>query len=92
MFEKLMKPGGYLLLMEITGDWLKCRVPMSCLPGWWLGHDEGRTHGATISEEQWHELLLGTGFSGIDRVERDVAGTMPHSMSTILTQGNGRRC
>ncbi|KAL1610860.1 Type I Iterative PKS [Paraconiothyrium brasiliense] len=84
--RKLLKPGGFLLLMEITGGWLRNRLPVSCLPGWWLGADDDRPHGATRTEEQWEELLLDAGFSGLDRVERDAVAGMPHSMSTILSQ------
>ncbi|POS72095.1 hypothetical protein DHEL01_v209506 [Diaporthe helianthi] len=41
----LLKTGGYLVLMEITGDSLAAiyRYTMGALPGWWLGVESWTT-------------------------------------------------
>ncbi|KAL4971438.1 polyketide synthase [Aspergillus desertorum] len=51
--RQLLKPGGYLLLLEITSDTLRPQFVMSGLPGWWLGRDDGRPWHPTITEAQW---------------------------------------
>ncbi|EPE30946.1 Acetyl-CoA synthetase-like protein [Glarea lozoyensis ATCC 20868] len=84
--RRLLRPGGYLVLMEITGQNLRNQFIMSALPGWWLGVDDGRPHAPTISEVQWDSLLRETGFSGIDVVKRDREATFRHSNSVMVTQ------
>lgn len=67
--RKLLKPGGYLLVGEANNSIQPGSLPgviFGTLPGWWLGHDDGRVLSPLISPEQWDRLLRSTGFSGID--------------------------
>jgi acyl transferase domain-containing protein len=89
--RKLLKPGGYLLLLETTGRWLRSQFVMCGLPGWWLGRDDGRPYTPTITEAQWDALLESTGFSGIDIVKRDSGSSLPHSISVMLSQAVDER-
>ncbi|KAL0937412.1 polyketide synthase/peptide synthetase [Colletotrichum truncatum] len=67
--RRLLKPGGYLLIAEVTcADVVRVRFPFSALPGWWRGHDDGRPLTATINTTEWHQRLCRAGFSGIDTV------------------------
>ena len=84
--RSLLKPGGYLLLVEVTGDFLRMPFLMGGLPGWWLGVDEGRWLGPGISPMQWDELLLATGFSNIDNIVHDMPNFVRHSCSIIISQ------
>ncbi|KAL7952857.1 putative PKS-NRPS protein [Trichoderma compactum] len=52
--RRLLKPGGQLLLLEVTSEIVR----------WWLGGDDGRRYGPTITRDQWDSLLKDTGFSG----------------------------
>lgn len=63
----LLKPGGYLILFEIIGNNVM-RIPMVMggLPGWWIGHEDGRKYAPTIELEEWDTILRRTGFSGVD--------------------------
>lgn len=67
--RRLLKPGGYLLIAEVTcADVVRVRFPFSALPGWFRGHDDGRPLTATIDTTEWHQRLCRTGFSGVDTV------------------------
>ncbi|KAG9237502.1 reducing type I polyketide synthase 11 [Amylocarpus encephaloides] len=68
--RSLLKPGGYLVLVEGSEDTLRSGFMMSGLPGWWVG-GEDRKWGPMISPENWEVLLKDTGFSGIDTLVRD---------------------
>lgn len=84
--RKLLKPGGYLLMCEITThDVLRVRLPFSCLAGWWLGREDGRPLSATIDTIEWNTRLLRTGFSGVDAIS-DEASTLVLASNVILSQ------
>ncbi|KAL5362627.1 hypothetical protein BJX96DRAFT_177333 [Aspergillus floccosus] len=83
----LLKPGGYLVLMEITGPHvLRTQFIMGGLPGWWYGVDDGRVLSPAISVEQWNQLLLDTGFSGLDCLRLDMLDEDKHSFSLMVSQ------
>ncbi|UKZ48078.1 putative Hybrid PKS-NRPS biosynthetic cluster [Trichoderma virens] len=84
--RKLLKPGGYLVMVEVTGVQLHMMLLMGGLPGWWLGVDEGRTGGPGITLTQWDELLRGTGFTGADKYVTDLPDAASHAASVIITQ------
>ena len=65
--RRLLKPGGNLLLLEVTNnEALRNGLPMGGLLGWWVGADSGRPWGPTLSLTEWDSLLRKTGFSGVD--------------------------
>ena len=64
--RQLLRPGGRLMLLEITRDFLPTQLVMSTLPGWFLGIEDGRVWAPTVSVERWDELLKANGFSGVD--------------------------
>ncbi|KAH7310210.1 putative hybrid NRPS/PKS enzyme [Rhexocercosporidium sp. MPI-PUGE-AT-0058] len=70
--RRLLKPGGYLVLLEIvechpngTGP-IREGVVMGALPGWWIGKDDGRRYAPTVSLTRWNSELKKSGFAGID--------------------------
>ncbi|KAL8701231.1 MAG: hypothetical protein Q9224_000596 [Gallowayella concinna] len=84
--RRLLKPGGYLLLQEITNiDVLRVGFAMSGLPGWWLGREDGRRYSPCVTSAEWHSLLLETGFSGIDTITPEV-DILPRPLSIITAQ------
>ena len=70
--RSLLKPGGYLVLIEGSGETLRSGFMMSGLPGWWVG-DEDRRWGPMQNPEQWQTRLLEHGFSGIEQIQKDSA-------------------
>ncbi|PWY83904.1 polyketide synthase [Aspergillus sclerotioniger CBS 115572] len=89
--RQLLKPGGYLLLLEITSNTLRPQFVMSGLPGWWLGRADGRPCHPTITEAQWNVLLEESGFSGIDTVCRDFDDPDKYMCSVMSTQAVDHR-
>lgn len=90
--RRLVRPGGYLLLLEITdNDPLRFGFIFGGLPGWWLGGDSGdmsnggddRVFSPCVPVEKWDAVMRGAGFSGVDVVT-------PHHafgpLSVILSQ------
>jgi hybrid polyketide synthase / nonribosomal peptide synthetase ACE1 len=81
-----LKPGGYLIILEITNnDVIRVGFSMSGLPGWWLGQEDGRELSPCISTAEWHRLLLGSGFSGVDSHTPEV-DIVPRPMTVIVSQ------
>lgn len=73
--RQLLKPGGYLMLLEITNnDPIRCSTIMGGLPGWWLGVDDGRKYAPTATPGEWHSALRKAGFGGIDAITPNIDG------------------
>ncbi|TLD04871.1 uncharacterized protein PgNI_10061 [Pyricularia grisea] len=65
--HRLLKPGGYLVLLEMTSnDTLRLGLTMGGLEGWWLGAETGRPWSPCVSTREWHALLKATGFTGVE--------------------------
>lgn len=84
--RKLLKPGGKLVLMELTEpENIRTGFIFGLLPGWWLGTESFRQQSPCISEERWNEMLLNNGFSGNDLVFRDHRTEECHLWSIIIS-------
>jgi acyl transferase domain-containing protein/NADPH:quinone reductase-like Zn-dependent oxidoreductase/ubiquinone/menaquinone biosynthesis C-methylase UbiE len=70
--RKLLRPGGRLILLEMTNRLLAASVIFGTLPGWWNASEEWRTEGPLLTEAQWEETLRSTGFSGLQVSSPDV--------------------
>ncbi|KAE8353621.1 hypothetical protein BDV28DRAFT_164846 [Aspergillus coremiiformis] len=82
--RKLLKPGGKLIMNEITNPTRSAYV-FGLLEGWWLGHESYRWLSPCVDESQWHDHLLQTGFSGCDLVFSDFEEPTCHENSIIIT-------
>lgn len=87
--RRLVKPGGHLVLLEITtNDPLRFGFIFGPLPGWWLGGEDGRVHSPCVDVEWWDRVMKRNGFSGADIVT-------PHHtlgpLSVIMTQAVDNR-
>ncbi|KAK8914934.1 Fusarin C synthetase [Metarhizium anisopliae] len=89
--RRLLKPGGFLLLLEVTSDIVRVKMMMSGLSGWWLGGDDGRRHGPTITVPEWDTLLRSTGFSGVDNTFNDFGHSSKYMTSVMLSQAVDER-
>ncbi|OQD63284.1 hypothetical protein PENPOL_c010G08089 [Penicillium polonicum] len=85
--RSLLKPGGFLLLIEITGiEIMRVGFIMGGLPGWWLGAKEGRRFHPGLTTEEWDRTLQDTGYSGVDLVFHDLPDSDKHCMSLMVSQ------
>lgn len=83
--RKLLKPGGFLVVAELTStDLLFSGMTVGTLPGWWIGVDTGRLWGPLLTLPQWDETLRKVGFGSIDTVTPDISASLP--MSVFVAQ------
>lgn len=65
--RRLLKPGGYLILLELTDpNVMRFGLILGGLPGWWQGHQEGRVLSPCVSVDRWSKLMSNSGLSGVD--------------------------
>ena len=84
--RSLLKPGGYLLLLEVTNlDQTRLGFIFGSLPGWWLGADDGRVLSPCVDVETWSDLLVKTGFSGALTTTPD-PDPLPFPASVIVAE------
>lgn len=71
----LLKPGsGKLAIVEAMPEGCDAVfLPYAVLPGWWLTEDDWRRpgDGPLMSQDTWDQLLVDTGFSGVDGAIKD---------------------
>ncbi|PSN67734.1 hypothetical protein BS50DRAFT_620227 [Corynespora cassiicola Philippines] len=84
--RKLLKPGGYLFLLEMTGEVLRIGFMMCGMQGWWLGEHDGRPYSPKQSVEEWNVRLKNMGFSGVDHAIRDNPIWEKHTFSLMTSQ------
>jgi len=84
--RSLLRPGGFLIGVEVTGNMLRETGLMAGLEGWWMGIDDGRFPLPGISVQAWDKLLSANGFSGIDSVNYDCPVTSKHNCSVFVTR------
>ncbi|POS75592.1 polyketide synthase/peptide synthetase [Diaporthe helianthi] len=62
----LLRPGGYLVLFEITNlTTIRFGVYYCGTPGWWVGVDSGQPWGPAITLPKWDFFLKASGFTGV---------------------------
>ncbi|TAQ90890.1 hypothetical protein B7494_g783 [Chlorociboria aeruginascens] len=84
--RKLLKPGGKLVLFEITQpNKLRAGFVFGLLPGWWLGIEQHRLWNPCVTKGEWNEALLRTGFSGSELIFDDYEDPLCHEMSIIIS-------
>lgn len=97
--RELLKPGGKLILGEITQpELLRNGFAFGTLPGWWLGTEPEREWSPCLSETQWNKFLAVNGFSGVDIGLSDFDDDTCHEHSILIStavedvhcNGNGR--
>ncbi|KAI8628964.1 hybrid PKS-NRPS PsoA [Xylariaceae sp. FL1651] len=89
--RKLVRPGGRIMLLEVTSETLRVQYIFGTLPGWWLGRDDGRVNHPTVTEAQWNTILRESGFSGVDYSCRDFDDSSKYTFSVMTSQAIDNR-
>lgn len=82
--RKLLKPGGKLVVVELTRERFTTSTIFGTLPGWFAGEEEDRVRGPTLTEPQWDTLLGRTGFNGLDLAVSDTRFETHHQGSMMV--------
>ncbi|KAF1829663.1 hypothetical protein BDW02DRAFT_138335 [Decorospora gaudefroyi] len=80
----LVRPGGKLILLEMTHRLLAASVIFGTLPGWWNASEEWRTGGPLLTEIQWEDVLRATGFSGLQASSPDVSDPLEEGTRLMI--------
>ncbi|KAK4675878.1 putative Hybrid PKS-NRPS biosynthetic cluster [Podospora pseudoanserina] len=85
--RQLLKPGGYLMLLELTDNGpIRCGNIMGGLPGWWIGAEiDGRRYAPTITPAEWNMYLRKAGFAGVDACTPKI-NVLPWPFSIMAAQ------
>ncbi|KAI3394363.1 hypothetical protein diail_2874 [Diaporthe ilicicola] len=81
----LLKPGGKLVLSEVTIKRIFSGFIMGPLPGWWLGEADGRKGGPLMDVQEWEVALRKADFSGVDMDVRGDRETSNEPVSLIVS-------
>lgn len=73
--RQLLKPGGYVVLLEpTTSDPIRLTTMMGGLPTWWRGLDNIHKYIPTMTPGLWHSVLRNAEFGGIDTITPKIEG------------------
>ena len=83
--NRLLKPGGMLLMTEIHTMVRAITYIFGNFSGWWLGDQDGREDSPYVSPERWDHDLRAAGYDGIDTIVCDDEAPY-NSYATILAK------
>jgi SAM-dependent methyltransferase len=82
--RKLLKPGGTLILHELTNTALvRTGFAIGLVPGWWLSEEPHRAWGPLMSASDWEVHLKRSGYTGVDLCFEDYPYE-PNRINSIL--------
>ncbi|KAF7860820.1 hypothetical protein EAF04_008338 [Stromatinia cepivora] len=86
--RNLLKPGGKIVMIEMTRAVPLYNTFVGLLDGWWAGIEDGRVDSPGLSVEQWHSTLLRNSFSGVEIVANDFEGKAQRSAMLVSRAAN----
>lgn len=81
--RNLLRPGGKIVMIEMTRTVPLYNTFVGLLEGWWAGIGDGRVDSPGLSVEQWQSTLLRNGFSGVEIVANDFEGKAQRSAMLV---------
>ncbi|KAG8676086.1 Highly reducing polyketide synthase 40 [Fusarium poae] len=84
--RQLLRPGGTLVLMEITNGDPFYQLIFGSLSGWWSGVDEGRESTAILSEDEWKQVLAEQSYQSDPIMVGDYATSEGGTISVIFAK------
>lgn len=82
--RKLLRPGGKLILIELTNRPLAASIIFGTLPGWWNASEEWRTDGPLLTESQWEDVLRKNGFSSLQASSPDTPNPLEENVRLMV--------
>ncbi|KFH41335.1 Lovastatin nonaketide synthase-like protein [Hapsidospora chrysogenum ATCC 11550] len=82
--RKLLRPGGKLILLELTRDSIVTSLIFGNLPGWWASEEPWRVNGPLLSECQWQTVCRDTGFSDFEVCSPDTPDLLLHQAHVMV--------
>lgn len=64
--RKLLKPGGKLIVIEDTEDFLDHQLIYGVLPGWWAGEEDTRQNSPNMTISSWSSAFRRCGFPSVE--------------------------
>ncbi|MGZ8219863.1 SDR family NAD(P)-dependent oxidoreductase, partial [Methylomagnum sp.] len=82
----LLKPGGLLVLNELTRVQAFMALSFGLLEGWWLADDRGRrlAHAPLVGAAGWRRLLNGVGFPAVTALDGPGADPLRGTPQSII--------
>ncbi|KAK4663656.1 Type I Iterative PKS [Podospora pseudopauciseta] len=80
--RRLLKPGGQLVLVETTENFIVPGVVVGTFTGYWSGIPDGRVDAPFQSLASWDRTLKEAGFQGLDVVLDDFPE--PHNTTSVI--------
>lgn len=80
--RSLLKPGGKMVLLEITNVHLGTGLVLGTFPDYWNGVADGRVDSPLLTKDEWQQVLSQNGFGGIDILLDD--HDSPVSMASVI--------
>ena len=81
----LLRPGGKLVLAEVTIPRIFVGFIYGTLSGWWLGEEDGRNGGPLLSVPEWDTALRKAEFTGVDLDARGDGAQSLEPISLIVS-------
>ncbi|KAK4032634.1 polyketide synthase dehydratase-domain-containing protein, partial [Parachaetomium inaequale] len=69
--RQLLRPGGKLILLDMTHSLLSVSLIFGNLPGWWNCREPWREFGPLLDQGQWRDVLNRHGFSDLEASSPD---------------------
>ncbi|KAJ4247422.1 hypothetical protein NW762_013097 [Fusarium torreyae] len=88
--RKLLKPGGKLILYEMTNTgMIRTGFAFGLLPGWWLSVEDFREFTPLATPNDWSNALKKSGFNGIDLHIYDFPDHRHQMVSVLISTALG---
>jgi hybrid polyketide synthase/nonribosomal peptide synthetase ACE1 len=84
--RRLLRPGGFLLLPEITGNTLRAGLVSGSLHNWLPGVNKDGSYKLCLSTVEWDALLRGSGFSGVQSFTHDSTDATKATYCVLVAQ------
>ncbi|KAK1140308.1 Type I Iterative Polyketide synthase (PKS) [Aspergillus melleus] len=85
--RSLLRPGGYLVLMEPTNKHdTVLNAIWGLLPGWWRSQEKDRSWSPLYSHAEWDRYLQQSGFTGLETALTDFPELDQHTYSLLLSR------